>query len=141
MPKKNKKNGGSKRLHLTPSLSNSSLTCKYQFVEASDRPYIQVVNFQTITFSSNSGEGVKYRTLYISFSCKKADFISMELHVHLLDTMIVRISPRLSLVQVGQSFSISEECSSKPRATNLALIFFFPLTNFSVSTHLAVILF
>ena len=80
-------------------------------------------------------------TLSISFPCKKADFISVELHLHLLDAMIVRISLRLSLVQGGESFSISEESSSKTQATNLALIFFFPLTNFSVSTHLVVIVF
>ena len=61
--------------------------------------------------------------------------------MHLLDAMIVRISLRLSLVLLGESFSISEESSSKPQATNLALIFFFPLTNFSVSTHLVVIVF
>ena len=34
------------------------------------------------------------------FSCKKADFIMMGLHVHLLDAMIVRINLRLSLVHV-----------------------------------------
>ena len=136
-----KNNVGSKQLHLPPSLSNPSLTHKYQFLEASDKPYIQVFNFQTISFSSNSGGGVKYMTVSISFSCKKADVISMELHVHLLDAMIARISLRLSLVQVGESFSICEESSSKPQATNLTLIFFFPLTNFSVSIHLVVIVF
>ena len=40
-----KNDAGSKRLHLTPSLSNSSLTHKYQFLEACDKPYIQVFNF------------------------------------------------------------------------------------------------
>ena len=74
-----KNNAGSKRLHLSPSLSNSSLTRKYQFLEASDRSYIQVFDVQTISFSSNSAGGVKYTTPSISFPCKKADFISMEL--------------------------------------------------------------
>ena len=65
----------------------------------------------------------------------------MELHVHLFDVMIIRISLRLSLVQLGESFSIPEESSSNTQATNLALIFFFPLTIFSVSTHLVVTVF
>ena len=45
------------------------------------------------------------------------------------------------LLQIGESFSISEESSSKPRATNLTLIFSFPLTNVSVGTYLVVIVF
>ena len=77
----------------------------------------------------------------ISFPCKTVDFISMELLVHLLDPMIVRISLGLSSVQVGESLSISEESSSKRRVTNLTSIFFFPLINFSVSTYLVVIVF
>ena len=58
-------------------------------------------HFKTISFSSNSGGGVKYTTLFF-FSCKKAGFISMELHVHQLDAL-------LSSVKVRESFSISEE--------------------------------
>ena len=58
----------------------------------------------------------------------------MELHVYLLNVMIKRISLRLTLVQVGQSLSISEKPSSKPQATNLALIVFFSLTIFSFIT-------
>ena len=40
-----KNNADSKLLYLTLGLSNSSLTRKYQFLEACDKPYIQVFNF------------------------------------------------------------------------------------------------
>ena len=66
-------------------------------------------------------------TQSIYFPFKKADLILIELHIHLL------------VVQEGESFNISEKSSSKSPATNLALIFVFPLKNFSVSTHLVVI--
>ena len=73
------------------AIINSSLTRKYQFLEVSDKPYTQMFNFQTISFSSNPGGGVKYTTLSIYFRCKKPNFIWMELHVHLLDVIIMRI--------------------------------------------------
>ena len=97
-----KNNNGSKLLNLTPSLSNSSLTCKYQFLEASDKPYIQVFNFQT-SFSSNSGGGIKYTTLPTSLPCKKADFISMEFACFSVGCHDQKNKLRLSLVQVGES--------------------------------------
>ena len=51
-------------------------------------------------------------TLSISFPCKKADFILVELHLHLLDAVIVRISLRLSLVQVGESSAANNSRST-----------------------------
>ena len=74
-----KSNAGSRQLHLTSVLSNSSLTYKYKFLEASDKPYIQMFDFQITFFYSDSGGGFKY----IYFPCKKVDFILMEMHVHL----------------------------------------------------------
>ena len=122
---------------MTPSLSNSFLTCKYKFLEASDKPYIQMFNFQTTSFSSNSGGGIKYTTLPISFPCKKGWFcingvacLSVGCHD--------QKNKSKTLFSAGRWDFISEKPSSKPQATNLALIFFFSLTIFSFITQLVV---
>ena len=60
-----KKNSGSKWINLTLTLSNSSLTSKYQLLEPFDKPNIQLFNLKTTSFSSNSGGRVMYTTINI----------------------------------------------------------------------------
>ena len=88
---------------VAPSLISSSCTRMYHVHEASFRPYTQVFNFQMVSSVNTSIGSFTYTSLLIGLPCRNAAFISMELHCHPLDAIIVRTSLWHSLEHVGES--------------------------------------
>ena len=119
-----------------PDTINSSLTRRYHVLDTSFKPKTVFSNFQSLSVLA-SFRGFTNKSREISFPCRNADFISGEFISH-PSVIITAITIRkIYFPQVGESVhSLARWSSSKPLATRRAFVVLFPLTNFSVRTHL-----